>query len=245
MLLATLNVAAEFGLKKDCMFKESKVALSAARKKLQDPAPVKDKVPISKEGRTEILVAAAQAFMSKGFAATSIDTVADVLGCTKGRIYYQYKSKADLFFDVHREAMLMNLNAITPAAKSKGSPIERLRQMIVEQALVVMKMLPFQRVSVQGVELHLAGSTTSTQRDVLRTLIDMRDQYEKLFVDVIKEGIRIGELRPYDPKLVAKPLLGALNWMTVWYHPVKNETELSRQKLANDLAEVMLGGIIA
>lgn len=197
------------------------------------------------KNRVEILEAAAEAFMKKGFAATSINTVADILGCTKGRIYYQYNSKADLFFAVHREAMSMNLNAISAMSKGKGSPAARLRRMIVEQSLIVMKRLPFQRVSVQGVELHLAGSTTADQREVLRSLIDVRDQYERFFVNVVREGIRLGELRDYDPNLAVKPLLGALNWMTVWYHPVKYETEQIRLKLAEDMAEIMMGGLIA
>ncbi len=200
---------------------------------------------VKEESRAEILVAAAEAFMKKGFAATSINTVADILGCTKGRIYYQYNSKADLFFAVHREAMSMNLNAISVIAKSKDSPSMRLRRMIEEQALIVMQKLPFQRVSVQGVELHLSGSTTSEQREVLRSLIDMRDQYERFFVDVVKEGMRSGELRAFDPKLAVKPLLGALNWMTVWYHPVKDETEQTRRKLVEEMASIMIGGLAA
>lgn len=196
------------------------------------------------EGRMEILVAAAKAFMRTGFAATSIDTVADVLGCTKGRIYYQYKSKADLFFDVHREAMRMNLTAIVSAAQQPGKSLTKLRRMIEAQAMIVMTKLEFQRVSVQGVELHLSGSTTLKQREVLRKLIDMRDKYEEIFVNVIQDGMDAGELRSNDPKLVVKPLLGALNWMTFWYHPPKGETNAQREKLAADLAQIMLGGVI-
>ncbi|MDO8441118.1 MAG: TetR family transcriptional regulator [Polaromonas sp.] len=222
------------------------MAVSTIRRKKQDvPSGKSDVITFSEGNRAEIMAAAAQAFMINGFAATSIDTVAEVLGCTKGRIYYQYKSKADLFFDVHREAMLMNLFAIANVAKDNASPLARLRKMIHAQVMVVITRLPFQRVSVQGVELHLSGSTTSKQREVLRTLMDLRDQYEKLFVDVIKEGIRIGELRPYDPNFVVKPLLGALNWMTYWYHPNRDETDQTRQQLADNMADVMLGGIIA
>ena len=62
--------------------------------------------------RRIILDAAAQAFMQKGFAPTSIDDVADVLGATKGQIYYYYRSKIDLFFDVHLSAMEMDMAAI-------------------------------------------------------------------------------------------------------------------------------------
>jgi len=195
------------------------------------------------DSRAEILAAAAQAFMTNGYAATSIDTVADLLGATKGRIYYQFKSKADLFFDVHREAMLMNLDAISRIAGGDAKPAKRLRTMIREHALLVMTKLPFQRVSVQGVEMHLEKSTTPRQREMLRSLIDMRDQYEQLFVDILQEGMTAGEFKAADPHFVVKPLLGALNWMTVWYRPERDHTDTKRQALAEQMADFLLGGI--
>lgn len=200
-------------------------------------------VPLRTEGRAEILGAAAEAFMQKGFAATSINTVADVLGCTKGRIYYQFESKSDLFFAVHHEAMSMNINAVSGIARSEGSPRAKLRRMIEAQAMVIMTRLPFQRASAQGLELHLAGSTTAEQREVLQSLVDMRAHYEKLFVDVIAEGMQCGELRPFDPKFAVKPILGALNWMTVWYRTAPGESEENRQEIAKNMADVLLDGL--
>src|SRR6476660_8217484 len=92
--------------------------------------------------RWEILTAAAKAFMEHGYAATSIDTVAAVLGATKGRIYYCYKSKADLFFDIHREAMLLNLSVIRPIATGPGTASERLRRMVGAHLDLVVSHLP-------------------------------------------------------------------------------------------------------
>lgn len=205
----------------------------------ESPPPAKCK----DEGRAEILDAAAEAFMTKGFAATSINAVASALSCTKGRIYYQFESKSDLFFAVHREAMLMNLNAISGIAAGDGRPIERLRRMIHAQAMVIMKRLPFQRASAQGLELHLAGSTTAQQREVLHSLVVMRDRYEKIFVDVVEKGIQCGELRPFDSKFAVKPVLGALNWMTVWYRAAPGESDENREKIAGEMADFLLRGV--
>ncbi len=196
-------------------------------------------------GREAIIAAAAQAFMENGYTATSIDTVADILNCTKGRIYYYYKSKADLFFDLHRRAMTMNNATIEPLARGPGSPLERLRRMVIAHLMLVMNSLPLQRVCVQGVEMHLAGSTTPRQRRTLRAVIDMRDHFEKCFVDVIAEGIACGEFRPCEPRLAVKPLLGALNWTTVWYRQRPDETDARRQALANQIVDVLLMGLVA
>lgn len=198
----------------------------------------------AEQNRREILAAAALAFMEQGYAATSIDTVAIRLGATKGRIYYHYRSKADLFFEVHREAMLMNLEVIRPIALGDAGAMDRLRRMALAHAHLVMDHLPFQRVSVQGVEMHLTGSTTPAQRTTLQSLIAMRDEYEGHFIDVLDAGIDSGEFREFSARMVVKPLLGALNWLTMWYRPVPGETEDMRAQIAEQHAAFVLGGVM-
>jgi AcrR family transcriptional regulator len=197
----------------------------------------------SDPNRWEILRAAAEAFMEHGYAATSIDTVAEVLGATKGRIYYCYKSKADLFFDIHHEAMLLNVRTIRPIANSdSGAPV-KLRGMIEAHLELIVNHLPLQRVSIQGVEMHLSSSTTPQQRVLLESLIAMRDEYERLFVQVLNEGIDAGEFRKLDTKIVVKLLLGGLNWVCVWYKPRPNQTAKAHRSFIDESANFLLRGV--
>lgn len=213
-------------------------------------APIPDGVaPVSAAdsdpNRWEILRAAAEAFMEHGYAATSIDTVAAVLGATKGRIYYCYKSKADLFFDIHREAMLLNVATIRPIANGPGSAAERLRRMIEAHLELIVNHLPLQRVSIQGVEMHLSSSTTPQQRMLLESLIAMRDDYERLFVQILNEGVAAGEFRPLDVKIVIKFLLGGLNWVCVWYKPRPNQTAKAHRQFIDESTTFLMGGVEA
>jgi AcrR family transcriptional regulator len=198
------------------------------------------------DSRAEILRAAATAFMAHGYAATSIDTVADALGATKGRVYYYYRSKTDLFFDIHRQAMTMNLAVMRPLAKATARPAgERLFDMARAHAMLVMDHLPTQRVLNQGVELHLSGRTTPAQRDVLTDLMAMRTEFEQLYVSVLKEGVASGAFREGEPRLLVKPVLGALNWMTVWYHPRPEETPQALAHIADEMATFVLQAVRA
>lgn len=199
--------------------------------------------PVSDDNRIEIIRAAARAFMVNGYAGTSIDMVADQMGCTKGRIYYQYKGKTDLFFDVQREAMRMNMEAVEPHARATGSAYGRLRTMVERQVVLIMEQQPFQRVLVQGVEMHLQGSTTPAQREVLDLLIRQRDDYEELFVRVVAEGVRQREFRHVDARTFCKVLLGSIVWLTVWYRPNDQDPPEKRERLARELADYMLNGL--
>jgi AcrR family transcriptional regulator len=131
-----------------------------------------DEMPLR---QVELLDAAAHAFTEMGFAATTIDSVADLIGVTKGSVYYYYRSKTDLFFAVHRRAMQLNLDTVAPLAEDEAaSPPQRLWNMAHAHTHLMMAHLPYQRVTVQGVELHLAGRTTANQRAELEELVPQR-----------------------------------------------------------------------
>jgi len=191
----------------------------------------------------EILRAAANAFMLKGYAATSIDDVADMLGCTKGRIYHHFRSKVDLFFEVHNEAMAMVMTAVRQAAQGVDDPLRRLEAMSRAHVLVIMREIAFECVVVQGLEMHLHSQTTPGQRKTLRGILALRDEYEGLFVAAIEEAIRNGKAPAQDVRVVVKALLGALNWTTIWYRPRRGETEAERAATAQSVATFCLRGL--
>ncbi|MFO1395492.1 MAG: TetR/AcrR family transcriptional regulator [Burkholderiales bacterium] len=201
-------------------------------------------VPARADGHVaEILRAAANAFMLKGYTATSIDDVADVLGCTKGRIYHHFRSKADLFFRVHEEAMAMVMEDVTAAADGIDDPLQRIAAMSRAHVLVIMREIAFQCVVVQGLEMHLHTETTPQQRVTLRKLLALRDRYEQLFVSAMEQAIRDGAVPAQDVHAVAKALLGALNWTTIWYRPRRAETEGDRAAMADAIAQFCVRGL--
>ena len=81
------------------------------------------------ESVVEILDCAALCFTETGFQGTSIDDVARRLGATKGRIYHYFRSKTDLFFDVHREGMRRLMDAVTAAKRDDGTGREKLQRL--------------------------------------------------------------------------------------------------------------------
>jgi AcrR family transcriptional regulator len=191
-----------------------------------------------------ILDAAAEAFMELGFEAASIDHIADTLGVTKGNIYYYYKSKMDLFFAVHRRAMESNFDRLRPLAAAAELPAhQRLYRMVRAHALQMMEQTPYQRVTVQGLDMYQTASTTAAQRDQLDVLVAMRDEYESLFTETVGEGVKTGVLRDVDPRLATRTLLGSLNWITMWYRPRPTDSAASREHTAEEVANQLLGGL--
>jgi len=209
--------------------------------------PVPVATDAAKASRDQILQAAAELFMEFGYAATSIDAVAERLGATKGRIYHHYRSKADLYFDVQVAAMVRLTEAIEPIARRPGGAVERLSAMALRHAQILLTELPMQKVAVQGLERQLLASTLASHSPAskrLRAVVKMRDDYEGLFAEVIDQGIREGLLIDLPPRLATKPFFGVLNWATVWYSPRRLQSPEAIDELAQLLAACAVRGLL-
>lgn len=196
----------------------------------------------TQNSRVAILRAAAELFMQFGYAATSIDAVADSLGATKGHIYHYYRSKADLFFDIQTAAMTRLLESVEPIARRKDPAVQRLADMALRHTEIILTDLPMQKVAVQGLERHLFAGAAGMRQ--LRAVIKLRDDYEQIFAEVMDQGIRDGLVIDLPPKLLAKPFFGAMNWATVWYSQRRLQSPEAVEEIARVLAGCALRGIL-
>lgn len=207
--------------------------------------PPKDQKSPRKKGwrKSEIIDMAALCFMERGYHATSVDEVADRLGCTKGRIYHYYASKTDLFFDVHREGMKKLFEAIEPAMQVQGDGLTVLHAMLLAHANAMLEHHTFENVVAQGVQIHRFDATTQEQRQTMQLLIDSRDRFEGLFKTQISNAIADHSVRDLDVSVTAKVLLGALQWSIFWYRARPGETAEDRDELAQKMVAPLIDGL--
>jgi len=200
----------------------------------------------SNEAREDILKAAAAAFNERGYEATSIDDVADVLGASKGRIYHYYRSKADIFLDLHLESLRLLLDQVSVVAQSKDlDPTERIHKMCVTHATAVMTRISYQKATMLGLNRFLLSVSTPYQAAARQRVNELRDEYEDMFIAVIAEGVSTGRFRPMDPRFASKPLLGALNYVANWYDEVSGSADGSVEEIAIALADYCVRGLAA
>jgi AcrR family transcriptional regulator len=193
--------------------------------------------------RLEILDAAAAAFMERGYSATSMADIADRLGATKGRIYHWYRSKSQIYLDIHRRAVEILLDAVQPIAVEDVPPDERLYRMVYAHAAVMIRDMPYQRVSVQSLDARIVTDGNHVRTETIREVIQLRDSYEQLFADVISQGVAVGTFRDVPGRLATKPLLGAMNWITRWYAPDRAGAEISPDEICREIATFSVSGL--
>jgi AcrR family transcriptional regulator len=195
----------------------------------------------AESGRLEVLEAAATLFVERGFMATTVDDIAEILGSTKGRIYHYYRSKSDIFVDLLVLAMEDLLSQMRPIQEHRDiAADERLWEAARMHARVMMTQTARSRVAVQGTETWLMREAPAKQREALTYFVELRDEYEQCFADLVAEGIAEGLFRDVEPRLVTKPILGALNWINMWYRPRGTE---SVEPIAEEFATFCVNGL--
>ncbi len=200
-------------------------------------------VNIPGEGHKEILCAAAACFSKRGYCGTTIEGIADQLGCTIGRIYHFYGTKMDLFLGVHQAGQEICYNAVFPIYNSKAPAIDRLFDMASEHVNVMIQSLKFQKVVRAGVEMHFRGATTPAHRDKLDEIIGKRKKYSRLFRDVMEESRGDGVLAYRDGGVAVQLLFMTLNSPVYWQKSPENYSEEETRDAVRHIVTYALSGL--
>ena len=208
-----------------------------------EPSPEDAAEAARAAAQQEVLAAAAVAFMERGFAATSIDDVARGMGATKGRVYHYYRSKLDLFTDVTRRSLEMIFGQVAEAAALPGTPRRRMERMMRVHVHSIITDQAWHRCAMQGVEMHLRPEATPAQRAAVAELIRLRNEHERLFRQVLEDGIAVGDFRDCDPKITVRTLMPSLNGTVYWHRPRADETEADRARIIDEIVAFALAGL--
>ena len=86
----------------------------------------------------EIIAAALDVFVEKGFAASKLDDVARRAGIAKGTLYLYFETKEDLFRAVAQAAVAPNLDAVESAADAFEGPFAAVAPQLLKQVAAMM-----------------------------------------------------------------------------------------------------------
>jgi TetR/AcrR family transcriptional regulator len=181
--------------------------------------------------RREIIRATLESVRARGYHATTLDDVAARLGVRKAALYHYFPDKDAILLACHRES-LAELERMVEAARALEGARVRLSFLIREHI----------RIMTDTLEGSPLAFEVTALRDAARAeVIAGRDRFEGVLRSVVADGIRDGEFRRVDPKVVVFGILGAINWIARWYRP---EGELHARELGEAYADYLLNGLV-
>ncbi len=159
-----------------------------------------------KEARPgEIVAAALEVFVERGFEATKLADVARRAGVTKGTVYLYFESKEALFKAVVRETIVPVIAQGEALARSfTGSARELVERLVREYWRLVGE------TALAGIP-KLMMAEAATFPELTRFYYDeVVTRGHRLMAGVIERGIKNGEFRPVDIMIAAKLAMSPL-----------------------------------
>ena len=161
--------------------------------------------------RERILQEAVKLFYERGFTGTTLDDIAAALGVTKPFIYTHFKSKVELLGAICVPTIEMSVAAATAAVESPGSASQRLRKLITDFTVVVMRRQANIAVYFRE-EMHM---DTATRADIDAK----RGNFDRILSNLLREGVATGEFHVPDINLTSLAIGGMISWAYTWYRP--------------------------
>jgi AcrR family transcriptional regulator len=181
----------------------------------------------------EIIEAAAEAFRTNGYAATSLEDIASAVGMWKGSLYHYIDSKEDLLFAVVRGPAEEILKQVRELSETDLPPTEKIRHATRSHVQILNSNFVYASVYLQ----EIAG------RRKLPEWSAMDREYLDLLESIVREGVDSGEFSAVtNPRVATLALIGSLNWLTHWYRPGRS---LHADEIADQFCDLFLGGLIS
>lgn len=183
--------------------------------------------------KEQVIRKAAELFRQKGYAASSMRDLAQMLGIEAASLYSHIKSKEEILrtlcFDMAAEFRA----SLVEVEQQDVTASEKLRRGIIGHIQVMARDLTASAVFMNE-HRHLS-------QPYLRDFLLLRINYINRFKRIIEAGMQSGEFKDtIDKKLAVMTLFSSLNWMPMWYDPVGTiePIELGRQ-----LADMLVNGL--
>jgi AcrR family transcriptional regulator len=161
--------------------------------------------------REEILVAARECFDAHGYAETTMESVAEKAGLSKGSIYNYFQSKHDLFQHLFMEAFSDENAGFERLMAGAKSAREALTQMLDEW---FHRLEHYSRIGRLFMEFWAVAAREHGQ--FAEWFSETYHRWSRRLGQVIAEGARNGEFRQdFDPQTAAAIIIAVLDGITL------------------------------
>jgi AcrR family transcriptional regulator len=181
----------------------------------------------------EIIEAVARVFAERGFHGASTQDIANILGIRQASLYYYFSSKESALELVCLQGVAGFVEVARSIAAGPGKATDKLARLVKSHLSPLTDRSDFVRVFLNDRQ-HLP---TESRRRIGKWSRNL----ERIYEEVLKEGVRRGEFRAdLNTRLAVLALLGMMNAVAHWY--CKEDVALER--IGAEFARLVLDGMI-
>ncbi len=182
--------------------------------------------------RQNIRQTAQKLFRERGYAAVGMRELAKEVGIEAPSIYNHYKSKDDLLREICFDIAAQFFKAFEEVDLNEKSATKKMRAAIKGHVSVIADNMEASAVFFQ--------EWMFLEEPNLAQFKKLRHEYELKFRDIIDKGMKKGDFKTMNLKLVTFTIFSALN---ATYDLYKTSEKLSPDQIAEDIAGLLLKGL--
>ena len=180
--------------------------------------------------RAAVLSCAAKLFNTKGARSTTLADVASRLGLTKTSLYYYVATKEDLIYQCYDANVRQAHRQLDAAEQHTHAPLDCLMYFLESQIATTLRALD-DAGDFYAAPLEVASLATE-HRQALEA------EYRRLLkrlIEIMQRGINQGDIRPCNPVITLRAILGALDWSFYWLYEMPREEAATVSGVLRDL----------
>jgi AcrR family transcriptional regulator len=182
--------------------------------------------------KQNIRYTAEKLFRERGYAAIGMRELAKEVGIEAPSIYNHYKGKDDILREICFEIADKFFAAFEEAEKTDEKPSKKIKAVIKAHINVIAENIEASEVFFQ--------EWMFLEEPNLSKFKKLRHEYEQLFRDVIEKGIKRGDFKKANSKLVVFTIFSALN---ATYDLYKSTERLTQEEIAEEISNLLLKGL--
>ena len=186
----------------------------------------------TKSTRQNIRLTAQKLFRERGYAAIGMRELAKEVGIEAPSIYNHYKSKDDILREICFDIAGQFFKAFAEIDADEKSATKKLRAAIKGHISVIANNL-----EASSVFFH---EWMFLEEPNLAQFKKQRHEYELKFRDIIDKGIKKGDFKPMNVKLVTFTIFSALN---ATYDLYRSNEKISHDQLSEEITNLLLKGL--
>jgi AcrR family transcriptional regulator len=188
--------------------------------------------PDGRSMRECILAASVQLFAEYGYHAAPLRDIARMAGIQAASIYHHYPNKQALLVEIMETNMQRLNRSLEHILREYSDPLQRLNEAIANHIRL--------HTTYKDEFFIVDTEIRALEGDNRTYILSLRDTYEALLQDLLRDGMERGVFRPCDVKVASYAMIAMCTEVATWFRPggrlsVQQVIAMYRQLIAEGL----------
>ena len=189
---------------------------------------------IMQQSRRKILKTASELFSEFGFLGVSMETIAKKLNITKAALYYHFKSKKELYFEVLEKSFQNLVDSIDREVSKANSPEEAIIRAIrgyLKFGLKEKNLIRCLVLKTPDKDLEIANYTTKLRKRINR-------RFQAILKEILKKLSGSFLSKKIDLKFTTSFLLGTMDGLIL--ESTLSNKKLNVEKITSQISQILI-----